>query len=463
MKRKALLYILPAMSAMLVASCSQNLDYEGEYDVKSYYKGSDPRENLLSFDKDMQTVSLPFVGNVCLQEKAEVLVDVRATREVPSDEKLYFEVVSKNDKFVEAYQEKEFITVDKVSFEESSLILAAGKNMNTSKLFINTEGLKNDAVLPVKIKRNEDSQLRVSSNRSLQIVKIEGQQLVAPSKQYFELSAAVTKDGVKLEGEGKIEIAALTASLFSGYKAKLVRDDEIVKDYPGRLKGYEIAPDNMFPNFESYSFDNLEEVDLSFDLQNVEQFTTNKKVVLPLKIVLVDKDGQQIELLKNKGDVLVQIEYYESNVMPTENEGELGSPLPKQGWNINTTPISSNIRYLLDDNEKGTAWYARIQKGGKLSIVIDMNRSYLISGFKFSNTPTSYADPSPSSYRFFISKDGKDWTAISGVIKGKTEKGSYLFKALDEYNARYVMAELTSATGSWVGLTEITVYGKEVE
>ncbi|MBR8724043.1 discoidin domain-containing protein [Bacteroides pyogenes] len=458
MKRKAL-YILPVMGAMLVASCSQNLDYEGEYDVKGYYNGSDPRDNLLSFDKDMLTVSLPFVGNVCLQEKAEVLVNVRATREVPSDEKLCFEVAGKDDKLVEAYQEKDFVAADKVSFEESSLVLAAGKSMNTSKLFIDTEGLKHDAVLPIKIKRNEDSQLLVSSNRGLQVVKIEGQQLVAPSKQYFELSAAVTKDGVKLEGEGKIEIAALSSSLFSGYKAKLVRDDEIVKDYPGRLKGYEIAPDNMFPNFESSSFDNLEKVDLSFQVQNATQFKTAKKVVLPLKIVLVDKNGKQVELLKNKGDVLVQIEYYESNVIPAENEGELGTALSKDGWTISTTPISYNVKRLLDGNES-SGWWQRVGKGGKTTVVIDMQKNYSVQGFKFSNMPAS--DPSPSAYRFFISEDGKEWTAISGVIKGNTEGGSYLFKVLDDYKARYVKVELTSSS-TYVGLTEITVYGKEVE
>lgn len=459
MKRKALLYILPAVGAMLVASCSRNLEYEGEYDVKSYYNGSDPRDNLLSFDKDIQTVSLPFVGNVCLQEKAEVLVNVRVTREVSSDEKLCFEVVGKDDKLVEAYKEKDFVAVDKVSFEETSLVLAAGKNMNASKLFIDTEGLKSDAVLPVKIKRNEDSQLRVSSNRSLQIVKIEGQQLVTPSKQYFELSAAVTKDGVKLEGEGKIEIAALSSSLFSGYKAKLVRDDEIVKDYPGRLKGYEIAPDNMFPNFESYSFDNLEKVDLSFQVQNATQFETAKKVVLPLKIVLVDKNGKQVELLKNKGDVLVQIEYYESNVIPAENADGWMS-LPKNDWTISTTPSSYNVQLLLDGNEKGSGWYRYAGKGGKTDVLIDMQKSYSIQGFKFCNMPASYPDPSPSAYRFFISEDGKEWTAISGVIKGNTEGGSYLFKVLDDYKARYVKVELTSSS-TYVGLTEITVYGKE--
>lgn len=460
MKRKALLYILPAVGAMLVASCSRNLEYEGEYDVKSYYNGSDPRDNLLSFDKDMQTVSLPFVGNVCLQEKAEVLVNVRATREVSSDEKLCFEVVGKDEKLVEAYKEKDFVAVDKVSFEETSLVLAAGKNMNASKLFIDTEGLKSDAVLPVKIKRNEDSQLRVSSNRSLQIVKIEGQQLVTPSKQYFELSAAVTKDGVKLEGEGKIEIAALSSSLFSGYKAKLVRDDEIVKDYPGRLKGYEIAPDNMFPNFESYSFDNLEKVDLSFQVQNATQFETAKKVVLPLKIVLVDKNGKQVELLKNKGDVLVQIEYYESNVIPAEDGDELGTALSKNGWTISTTPISSNVKRLLDGDEKGYGWWRRAGSGGKTDVLIDMQKSYSVQGFKFSNMPNSSPDPSPSAYRFFISEDGKEYTAISGVIKGNTEGGSYLFKVLDDYKARYVKVELTSSS-TYVGLTEITVYGKE--
>lgn len=461
MKRKAL-YILPVMGAMLVASCSQNLDYEGEYDVKGYYNGSDPRDNLLSFDKDMLTVSLPFVGNVCLQEKAEVLVNVRATREVPSDEKLCFEVAGKDDKLVEAYQEKDFVAADKVSFEESSLVLAAGKSMNTSKLFIDTEGLKHDAVLPIKIKRNEDSQLLVSSNRGLQVVKIEGQQTVTPSKQYFELSAAITKEGVKPEGEGKIDLSALSSSLFSGYKVKLVRDDEIVKDYPGRLKGYEIAPDDMFPNFEPSSFDNLEKVDLSFQVQNATQFKTAKKVVLPLKIVLVDKNGKQIDLLKNKGDVLVQIEYYESNVILTQNEGELGTALSKDGWIISTTPSSSNVKRLLDGNEKGSGWYRYAGKGRKTDVLIDMQKSYSVQGFKFSNMPNSSPDPSPSAYRFFISEDGKEYTAISGVIKGNTEGGSYLFKVLDDYKARYVKVELTSSS-TYVGLTEITVYGKEIE
>lgn len=459
MNRKTLLYILPAVGAMFVISCSQDLDYTGEYDIKNYYNGSDPRDNLLSFDKNTQTVTLPFIGNVCLEEKAEISMAVRATREVSHDEKIFFEVADRNDKLLEAYKEMDFVATDKVSFEESSLILAAGKSMNTSKLLINTDGLKHDAILPVKIRQNEASQVRVSSNRSLQIVKMEGQQIVSPNRQIFELSAAITKEGVKMEGEGKIEVSALSSLLFSGYQVKIVRDDEIVKDYSDRLKGYEIAPDNMFPKFEAHSFDNLEKVDLSFQIQNVGQFKTGKKVVLPLKIVLVDKTGKQIELLKNKGDVLVQIEYYESNVMPVWNGEELGLPLPKSGWSVSTIPNSYSTSLLLDGVEQGSAWYAYIPNGKKMNIVVDMKKNHLIQGFKLCNMPTSYADPSPSSYRFFISKDGKEWTSISGIIKAKTDKGSYLFKILNEYDVRYVMFELTSS-GSYVGLTEITVYGK---
>lgn len=89
MNRKTLLYILPAVGAMFVISCSQDLDYTGEYDIKNYYNGSDPRDNLLSFDKNTQTVTLPFIGNVCLEEKAEISMAVRATREVSHDEKIF--------------------------------------------------------------------------------------------------------------------------------------------------------------------------------------------------------------------------------------------------------------------------------------------------------------------------------------------------------------------------------------
>ena len=181
---------------------------------------------------------------------------------------------------------------------------------------------------------------------------------------------------------------------------------------------------------------------------------------MPLKIVLVDKNGKQIDLLKNKGDVLVQIEYYESNVIPAEDGDELGTALSKDGWTISATPSSSIVKRLLDGDEKGSAWYRYAGKGGKTDIVIDMQKSYSVQGFKFSNMPDSYPDPSPSAYRFFISEDGKEWTAISGDIKGNTELGSYLFKVLGEYKTRYVKVELTSSS-TYVGLTEITVYGKE--
>lgn len=459
MNYKKIIYIFFAACVMLIASCSEDLGYTSEYNIKDYYNGSDPRTNLLAFRKSVQTLRLPFVGDVCLEEKTEVFLDMRSTREVVANEKLTFEVVSKNDPQVATHKEKVFVAANRVTFDESFLTWPAGKDTHTSKMSVSIAGVPSGAILPIKMNIGGSSQFRASENYSLQIVQIESQQVVSLSQQIFELGAAITSDGVRVEGDGQVTVSVSASQPLSGYRAKLIRDEQIMKDYPSRLKGYEVAPDNMFPAFEEQSFDDKQNITFSFQVANTNAIQSNKKIVLPLRLVLLNKDGKQIDLQKNKGDVLVQIEFYEAAVVATQNEAELGTPImPKSEWTIDTNPVSQNIARLTDGDERGSSWYGRVLDNGTSNLIVDLKESKSISGFKFSNLPNNYySEPSPSSYRFFISRNGSDWEAISGILSGDARTGAYLFKTLKACNTRYVMFRLT-AVDDYVGLTEITIY-----
>ena len=48
--KSILKYSLIAMGCIaFAASCSNDVSYDSEYDIKGYYNGSDPRQNLASF------------------------------------------------------------------------------------------------------------------------------------------------------------------------------------------------------------------------------------------------------------------------------------------------------------------------------------------------------------------------------------------------------------------------------
>ena len=163
---------------------------------------------------------------------------MRSTREVVANEKLTFEVVSKNDPQVATHKEKVFVAANRVTFDESSLTWPAGKDTHTSKMSVSIAGVPSGAILPIKMNIGGSSQFRASENYSLQIVQIESQQVVSLSQQIFELGVAITSDGVRVEGDGQVTVSVSASQPLSGYRAKLIRDEQIMKDYPSRLKGY---------------------------------------------------------------------------------------------------------------------------------------------------------------------------------------------------------------------------------
>ena len=309
MKKNILLYLVPAC-AMLFASCSQDLNYEGEYDIKSYFNGSDPRQNLLSFDRSHADIGIPFIGKTCVGTYVEGQVEITATRMVIKNEKISLEVVKSDDKELENYKDVNFVAPDKVTFDETSEVVAEGAIGASITYRVKFEGLKLDDIVPFRLLCLEGSSLTPSLNRSLQLLHFSNQQLLVLNQPFFEKSIQLTSTEIKVDGGKKIPLLIRCSSLINGgYTVNIIRDDKVADDYPGRLRYYKIASDNMFPKFKAQSLDNVNSIDFSFDLINLAPVKEPVKYVLPMRIQVMDKNGNEVNLLKNQGDILVQLDF----------------------------------------------------------------------------------------------------------------------------------------------------------
>lgn len=312
MKKNILLFMI-SVCTMLFVSCSQDLDYKGEYDVKSYFNGSDPRQNLLSFDRTDARIVIPFIGETCVATEVEGKVVITATRMVAKNERFSLEVVKSTDEVLANYKDANFVTPDKVTFDEASERIAEGGVNGTTTYNVKLEGLNIGDILPIRIFSVDGSSLMPSSNRSLQFCHFSDQQVLTLNQQIFEKSILLTSTETQVVGGANIHLNVLCSSLINvGYTVNIIRDDKVAADYPGRLRAYKIAPDGMFPQFKAQSLDHVNNVDFSFDLIDLASIKESVKYVLPMRVQVLDKNGNEVALLKNKGDLLVQLDFRKS-------------------------------------------------------------------------------------------------------------------------------------------------------
>ncbi|WP_042373030.1 discoidin domain-containing protein [Bacteroides neonati] len=447
MKKNTLLYIIPAC-IILLTSCSKELSYEGEYDVKSYYNGVDPRQNLVFFSQPFAEIIIPFIGTTSIGAEVEASMLIATTRPVEKDNRFALEVLKSDDIALAGYQTREFIGVDKVKIAESTCVIPAGMGKTTAKLSVNMEGLKINSLLPVRLVKEESSVFFPSTNRGLQLLTFKDEQVITLKNQVFEKAVTLTSKETIVSGGTKIDLSVLSSlKLKEGYTVNLVRADEVAKDYPGRLKDYQLAPDNMFPKFDAKSLDEVNVVDFSFELKGLNQFTEAKKIYMPMKIVIFDKDGKNIELLKNKADVLIQLDIDVSKMVLTTEE--LTTALSKEGWSITASKRPNLAPYLID-GINSREWYG---SGEDVTVTLDMKGERRIDGVMLENT-SPY--PSPTGYTIYVSNDGVKWEKVSNKILASTKKVT--IKSLETINAHYMRFSLSF--GSYGYLTEITVYGK---
>lgn len=451
MKKNLLLYTVSAC-AMMFASCSQDLDYKGEYDVKGYYNGTDPRLNLLTFSSNKAEVVLPFIGETCVATEVTGKATVLSTRKVNDNEKFKLEVVPADDKRLSGYDASSLLGSDNAKFETSYLI-EKDQISAEAPFTIGLNGVTPGQILPIQIVADDSFQLKASENRGLKLIQFSDQQAVVPVKQFFEKKIALTNNGVVFaDGESVSLEVACTTLLKGDYTVNIVRDDEIIKDYPGRLRGYEIAPDNMFPSFEEKSLNNVESVNFSFSIAGREEFSEDKKIVLPLKIRVQNSKGEEVPLLKNRGDILIQLDIIKTNILPTSNQLN-GEPLSKEGWEIKGTTETSNynVGLLIDGNSWGYRYWTGY--GGKSAVVIDMKQKHTLMGVDF----TIAYQRMPDGVKFSVSDDGNSWNELSPYLENRNYN-AFGFKFISGVKAQFVKIDFTSERSFL--LKEVTLYGE---
>lgn len=451
MKKNILLYTVSAC-AMMFASCSQDLDYKGEYDVKGYYNGTDPRLNLLTFSSNKSEIVLPFIGETCIATEVVEKATVLATRNMNDNQQFKLGVVPAEDKRLSGYDASSLLGPENAQFETSYLI-EKDQISAEAPFTIGLNGVTPGQILPVQLLLEEGSPLKASENRGLKLIQFSDQQAVIPVKQFFEKKIALTNNGVVFaDGESVSLEVACTTLLKGGYTVNIVRDDKIIKDYPGRLAGYEIAPDNMFPSFEEKSLDNVESVNFSFSIAGCEEFNEDKKIVLPLRIRVQNSKGEEVPLLKNQGDYLIQLDIIKTDAMPTSAQLK-GKALDKKGWSIEGTTEDSNVNVgrLIDGEIRSyRSWSCG---SGESAVIIDMKQKHTLTGVDFPN-PSYWL---PQFVGFEISNDKNSWTKLSPYWEiGRSN--TFRFEFFGQVETQYVKIKFKSNNS--FSLKEVTLYGE---
>jgi alpha-L-fucosidase len=117
------------------------------------------------------------------------------------------------------------------------------------------------------------------------------------------------------------------------------------------------------------------------------------------------EDGIEI---KNKGQVRAIVHDPESG--QTSEISSMDFDICKELWQVIESDPGKDSRLgaTIDSNER-TIWRSNRQGTLPLGVVVDLGESLDLSGFTYLPTQQRYIDGTISHYKFYVSRDGKNW------------------------------------------------------
>lgn len=445
------LYILSA-GCMMLASCSQDLDYKQGYDVEKYFNGSDPRDLLTSFSVKTTTQTIPFIADInAAEDKAEAEVSIKLTRPLEAAEKIEFAVATEAPELTTTY--KDYTVLTAANYEAAALEVNAGEAKATAKVTLrNISSLKTKAVLPLTLKFAENSALKLSKNLGVYYVVFEPQQMLSLDTEAVEATLSLKDDGnhewvdesvLNVQFTAKMEVPA-------GAKIALVRDDALFQTRDAAYADCELAPANLFTVGEKQEIAKGEN-NIPLNLQNIDKFTEVKDYLLPLKLVYYDAQGVEHFFAGTTGNVMVRINcrkiYFEFSTTAPE-----GKALPKTGWELsaNKSVRESHPLTNIIDGSADSYWYVN---HNDIEMTVDMKEEKTIKGIKF-HQPNGYGSFGPSEIKILVPA-GSAWKEVATL----TIDGTDLFyaKALAELKTSKFKLAMKKGNWGYILIGELTV------
>lgn len=433
--KKYIYFIALALTAASFASCSHDYNYDGEYDVKGYFSGSDPRNNLVYFSTTVAEHTSSFVGDLHLGEDSQVFTfSATLSRNLTTAGKVQVALATDAPLLETTYKDYTVATAAQVEFKDGGAI-EVGTETSHFDVPVTVKGLSKilkPTVVPVKIAPVGDEL------KSPEVVKQDYAYVVITPKDLWTVTYGGTGVVASLGsptiyvGETAVTVKLSTADDFA-YKGKigLERDNSLFKS-DGNTK---LAPEGI-STAEAVECEGKTSLDVSVSVSHPEKFTALGDYVLPMRAVYYDEKGGKHNLVN--GEVLIPVKVMDIYIAAS-SEVPTGTLIPSTGWTVTMTPAPSygKATSLIDGK-----WTSSVYLGaGVSSIVVDMGQKETVKGLQLGTGRYNFSYP--NSVTFYSSDDNKNWKVLSGDIPvSKTQWNSY--SVLKSVSTRYLKIDVTA-------------------
>ena len=451
--KKYIYFIALALTASLFTACSHDYNYDDEYDVKGYFSGSDPRNNMVFFTTKNAEYTNNFIGDLHLGDDAHMFTFTAAvSRNLTKAAKAQVAHAADAPLLATTYKGYQVATADQVAFNNNGTI-ELGTDAVKFDVPVTVKGLANmtkPTVVPFRITPSEKGELTspeaVRQDYGYIVINPKDVWTIAYDTQ--EISVSFDKNGSSYIDEDPQAIVELTTESEFAYKGKigLERDNSIFQSN-GNTK---LAPEGITTT-EKVDCEGKKKVIVSASFTNAAKFTAPGNYVLPMRVVYYDENGTKHNLVK--GELLIPIQVIDIYIEDSDEEPQ-GSEISTDQWKITASPTPNygSIEKLTDNDVQTGIYMGR----GFTDIIVDLGNKEDIKGLKLGMTIDYWRNYYPRSVKFYSSDDNVNWKPLSEHIP-MVQTDWNTFKTRKPLSARYLKLEF-NVTDRYGSFSEIKIF-----
>src|SRR3712207_859895 len=371
--KKYIYFIALALTAASFASCGHDPNYDGEYDIKGYFNGSDPRNNLVYFTTHVGAFTNNFAGGLHVGEDSqEFPFKAAVTRKLTSAGKAQVALSTDAPLLATTYKDYTVATAEQVEFKDGGII-EIGTETADFAVPITVKGLSQivkPTVVPVRITPTGD-ELNSPEDQTQDY----GYIVITPKEAWNvwynkdeSISVSMGETNTYLDKTSFAVQLNTTKAFDNKGKIGLERDNSLVKA-DDKMK---LAPEGISTT-TAVDCQGKSYLNLSVAFANPEKFMEPGTYVLPMRAVYYDENGEKHNLLG--GEVLIPIKVTAIYVVATKT-APTGIQIPTDGWKVTS---DSNPRYgTMAETIDGNVDTAPFLRKGNRTVIVDMGKSETI-------------------------------------------------------------------------------------
>ena len=395
---------LSAMAILTFTACSNDYNYDEDYDINGYYNGTDPRTNIVNPVQTVYSVTDMYTSAIHLEPGAKKhALTLRMRRAIDQEVDVQLRYDADAPLLASTYKGYQLGTADMISFDNGGLVKVAANSLEATDSF-SVSGYVGKAEKPIVIPFScnvQQSGAAVADATNKYVYVVIGHQAVTITSKVANMQGTVALSGGKASFIGTTTMSATVATDVNG----------------------------LMTNGRTF--------DVKGELTNVDKFTAKGMYIIPVKVNTFDVAGKAYTL----GTYFIEVGCIEPIVEASATE-VAGNEIPRQGWKATSNPasIQASLMYIINDDDDDYMYpYLK-----SIAATFDLGAAHTIKGLNIT-ADDRWGGYSPQVVTLYISEDGVDFEQISGPLQYEDTNPYFYLKTTKPFTARYVKLKLETS------------------